>query len=244
MRFVASSASLGQSEVLVALVDDVNKNVSDIFRSQWSTRAGRVVPESTDIGLGNDAVELDATVLYADIDGSTTMVDTLNPKIAAELYKSYLICAAKIITSEGGAITAYDGDRIMAVFIGSSKNSSAAKTALKINWATKNIVMPAFQKQYPNEIFTLQQTVGIDTSKLLVAKTGVRGSNDLVWVGSAANYAAKMSAISRPPYATWISHAVFNDLTAEAKLSSGKIMWEYMQWNGRTIYGSSYWWAL
>ena len=33
--------------------------------------------------------------------------------------------------------------------------------------------------------------LGIDTSKLFVARTGIRKSNDLVWVGRAANYAAK-----------------------------------------------------
>jgi class 3 adenylate cyclase len=228
----------------MALLDDLTSNVGQIFHSQWKTRDGRVVPESTDIGLGNDAVELDATVLYADIDGSTAMVDQLVPRIAAELYKAYLICTAKIITSEGGAITAYDGDRIMAVFLGAAKTPSAVRTGLKIHFATKQIVMPAFQRQYPDNSFTLQQTVGIDSSRLLVAKTGVRGSNDLVWVGPAANYAAKMSAVSKPPYATWISDTVFNNLSADTKLSQGKNMWHWLAWNNRTIYGSTYWWKL
>jgi class 3 adenylate cyclase len=228
----------------VSLLDDLNQSAWDIFRSRWNTRDGRVVPDSDDVALGNDGVELDATVLYADIDGSTTMVDTLDPKVAAEVYKAYLICAARIVNAEGGSITAYDGDRIMAVFIGNAKNSAAARTALKINWATQNVVMPAFKRQYTTSSFKLQQTVGIDTSKLLVAKTGVRGSNDLVWVGPAANYAAKMSAISKPPYATWISHGVFTMLNDESKLSSGKVMWDSMTWSGRTIYGSTYWWKL
>jgi len=38
--------------------------------------------------------------------------------VAAEIYKTYLHCAAKIIRSEGGSITSYDGDRIMGIFIG------------------------------------------------------------------------------------------------------------------------------
>jgi class 3 adenylate cyclase len=228
----------------VALLDDLTSNVGQIFRSQWTTREGRVVPDSPDIGLGNDGVELHATVLYADIDGSTTMVDQLEPKVAAELYKAYLICAAKIITSEGGTIAAYDGDRIMGVFVGALKTPSAVRTGLKINFATQQIVMPGFKLQYPGKTFVLRQTVGIDASKLLVAKTGVRGSNDLVWVGPAANYAAKMSAISRAPYATWISQTVFDNLTPETKVSSGKSMWDYLAWNSRTIYGSNYWWKL
>ena len=67
------------------------------------------------IQLGNDAVKLEGTVLYADLDDSTKLVDTMSPEFAAEVYKSYLVCAARIIRDQGGVITAYDGDRIMAV---------------------------------------------------------------------------------------------------------------------------------
>jgi class 3 adenylate cyclase len=229
----------------MGLLEDLTKNVSDIFRLQWSTRDGRQVPDSADVGLGNVGVELDATVLYADIQGSTAMVDTLHPKKAAELYKAYLICAAKIINAESGTVTAYDGDRIMAVFIGNTKNSTAARAALKINHATKHVVMPAFQRQYPKSNFVLRQTVGIDTSKLLIAKTGVRGANDLVWVGPAANHAAKLSGIRKPPYSSWITQRVFRKLKDESKFSSsGKLMWISMQWRGETVYGSTYSWKL
>src|SRR6266404_4266650 len=51
------------------------------------------------------------------------------------VYKSYLTCAAKIIKSD-------NGDRIMAVFIGKSKNTTAARSALKINGAVKTIINP------------------------------------------------------------------------------------------------------
>src|SRR5207248_4620847 len=98
--------------------------------------------------LNNDAVKLDATVLYADLSASTGLVDGYKQHFAAEIYKAYLHCAAKIIRSEDGVITAYDGDRVMAVFIGTSKNTSAARSALKINWAVKNIVNPALKDQY------------------------------------------------------------------------------------------------
>ena len=228
----------------MSLHDDLNRNVSEIFRSRWEVRQGRVVPVSEDVSLSNSGVEIDATVLYADIDGSTAMVESLSSQSAAEIYKAYLICAAKIVQNEGGQVTAYDGDRIMAVFIGDNKNSSAAKAALKINYATQQIVNTEWKKIYNATPFVLKQTVGIDTSKLLVARTGVRGSNDLVWVGSAANYAAKMSAISQHPYTTWISDAVFNRLNSESKFSSGKLMWDCRTWKERTIYGSSYWWSL
>jgi class 3 adenylate cyclase len=225
----------------MGLADDLRSEVQTIFRSQWSIRDGNVVPDTPDLKLGNDGVKLNGTVLYADIDGSTTMVDSKKAEFAAEIYKAYLLCASRIIRSEDGVITAYDGDRVMAVFIGNAKNTSAVRCGLKIKSAVLEIINPAIKNQY-NSDFKLQQVVGIDTSGLLVARTGIRGSNDLVWVGSAANHAAKLSSISEQPYATFISSAVYNNMNDAVKLTDGKDMWEERTWQGKTIYRSSWYW--
>lgn len=98
----------------MALKDDLESEVATIFRERWSTRDGTVVPDDASLKLGNDAVKLEATILYADLADSTKLVDGYKPFFAAEIYKSFLHCAAKIIEAESGTITAYDGDRIMA----------------------------------------------------------------------------------------------------------------------------------
>jgi class 3 adenylate cyclase len=225
----------------MGLADDLKSEVRTIFRAVWSTRDGQVVPDTPDIKLGNEGVTLDATVLYADIDGSTNMVDAKTAQFAAEVYKSYLLCAARLIRSEGGVITAYDGDRVMAVFIGDSKNTSAVRCGLKIKSAVLEIINPAIKSQY-NSDFKLQQVVGIDTSKLLVARTGIRGSNDLVWVGPAANHAAKLSSISEQPHATFISSAICENMNSTVKTTNGVDMWESRSWRGKTVYRSSWYW--
>ena len=48
---------------------------------------GNVVPESENLALTNDAVTLDATVLYADLADSTGLVDKYTADFAAEIYK-------------------------------------------------------------------------------------------------------------------------------------------------------------
>ena len=60
------------------------------------------MPESVDLGLRNDAVTIHGTVLYADLDGSTKLVDTNEPWFAAGIYKSYLLCAARISNPKWG----------------------------------------------------------------------------------------------------------------------------------------------
>ncbi len=231
----------------MSLGETLAAEVQNVLTSKWTERDGRIVPESSDIRLGNDAVKLDGTVLYADMAGSTELVDGYKPWFAAAVYKCFLYCAAKIVRSEGGEITSYDGDRIMAVFLGDAKNSSAARAALKINYATKNIVTPAFHSRYPKSKYSVKHAVGIDTSSLFVARTGIRGSNDLVWVGRSANYAAKLTELSSD-YASRITDAVYSLLNKEARIGAdGRPMWERMRWTdmgGITIYRSTWWWKV
>lgn len=227
------------------LHDDLKAEANKIFKSAWMERDGANVPDPASIGLGNDAVNLDAVVLYADLAESTKMVDTFEPKFAAEVYKAYLHCCAKVIRSEGGEITAYDGDRVMAVYIGNAKNTSAARTALKLNFVRTKIIQPAILAQYPTTRFVLQHAVGVDASKLMVARTGIRGANDLVWVGRAANHAAKMASLPHD-YPSRVSAEVYSQLSEEVKTKQGQSMWERATWSdmGREIYRSTWTWSV
>lgn len=217
----------------------------DTLRTKWETRDGRQVPDTEDIQLGNDAVSIDGTVLYADMTDSTGLVDGYKPLFAAKIYKTYLAGASKIIRESDGAITAFDGDRVMAVFHGDRKNTSAAKTALKIN-AFVQALNKTIKVVYPNTSYSLRQAVGIDTSNLFIARTGLRNYNDLVWVGRAANHAAKLCALGDVSFPTHITQDVFTKLAKEAKYggSASDLMWEKQVWNfnGSIIYRSSWLW--
>lgn len=229
----------------MGLKDDLNAEVTKILKETWTERDGTVVPESTDVKLSNDAVWLDAVILYADLADSTDMVDKYKAQFSAEIYKSFLHVAAKIIKSESGVITAYDGDRIMAVYIGRAKNTSAARTALKINYARIHIINPAIENQYKSTTFKLNSVVGIDSCKVMVARTGVRGANDLVWVGRAANHAAKLASFDHSCQ-TWITKDVYDNLHESLKYSNGQSMWEAKTWTAkaRTVYSSTWWWKV
>ncbi len=230
----------------MGLGDDLNSEVRKVLQEMWSQREGQVVPESDSLGLYNDAVTLEGTVLYADLDDSTQLVDMEEPWFAAEIYKCYLACAARIIRAEGGEITSYDGDRIMAVFIGDAKNDSAARAALKINFAVQKTINPAIRDEYPDDSYSVKHVVGIDTSHLFVARTGIRGANDLVWVGRAANYAAKLSARAGP--ATQITAKVYRRLSQDVKIGSdGQNMWKSTmapEIGNKQIYTSSWRWEV
>jgi class 3 adenylate cyclase len=226
--------------------DEIISEVKAVLRASWKRTKARVVPDTDKIALtGNAGMEVEGTVLYADMSDSTALVDRYKDEFSAEVYKTYLLSACHVIRSEGGEITAFDGDRVMAVFVGSTKNSDAVKCALKLTFIVQE-VNKAIRAQYPTATFTLSHCTGIDTSPLLVAKTGIRQYNDLVWVGPAANYAAKLSALHAPGYPTFITERVYKKLLDASKFGGTprRDMWEKRTWtpSGQVIYRSNWWW--
>lgn len=228
----------------MALKEDLQDEVSEIFSNKWELQTTYGVPDPEDLRLSNHAKVLEsATVLYADLNGSTNMVDKYPWYFSAEVYKVYLRCAARIIRSEGGSITAYDGDRIMAIFTGNSKNTDAVRAAMKIKYAVVEIINPEMRKYWNVPEFEVKHVVGVDTSRLHAARIGVRGYNDLVWVGRAANYAAKLTTLSEQPI--WITTDVYANMGAQVKIhdTTGVDMWTPRSWtamNDMQIYCSTY----
>lgn len=197
-------------------------------------------------------MELGATFLYADLHDSTRLAIS-NQRVAAEVFKSYLMGTTRIIRSLEGEVRSFDGDRVMGVFIGHVKNSNAAEAGIKINYFFSNVLIPAFNSFYTGSFpsgLLLNQTVGIDTSKVMVVRSGIRNNNDLVWVGRAPNIAAKLSAIRREGYSTYITKAVFDVMNASSKFGGNpkQLMWESRTWpdgkafNVETVYRSNWWW--
>jgi class 3 adenylate cyclase len=230
----------------MTLADDITGKAKHTFKDQWSTREGSVVPDPEDVGLGNDAVSFDrATVLYADLDESTSLVDRKKWWFAGEVYKTYLYAASRLINDAGGDIVSYDGDRVMGIFVGRNQCNEAANCALKINYAVKHLVQPELDARYPDADYKIRHVVGIDTSIIRAARTGVRGDNDLVWIGKAANYAAKLTTMSAD-YASWMTKRVYDYLDDAQKYGGDnqEAMWEKRLWTSMDnleIYRSSWW---
>jgi len=227
--------------------NEILEEIRQIFKNRWSTREGRVVPDTDGVKAGNDAVTLSATVLYADLADSTGLVNSFKAHFAAEIYKAYLLGTCRVIRNIGGEITAFDGDRLMAIFTGDSKNSNAAKCGLQINYLV-NQINQLMKETYPTTVYTLKQCVGIDSGDLFICKTGIRDSNDLVWVGKAANYAAKLCSLREGNYGTYITEVVFDKLADTSKYGGNpkQSMWEKRTWTqtGMSIYRSNWWWKI
>lgn len=235
----------------MSITDQLSQEVDGILRQEWAIRDGQVIPKTEDVALAGGAVKLAVTMLYADLADSTELAMGYDKRVVAKVFKSFLSCSSRIIRAEGGEIRSFDGDRVMGVFIGTSKNTSAARCALKINYAFLNIIKPKLIAKYPNLAtgsYKLAHCVGVDTSEVLVIRGGVRNNNDLVWIGRAPNVAAKLSAIRESPNYSFITKAVYDVMEESVKKGGDpkRDMWEARTWKAvagvPSIYSSSWTW--
>lgn len=226
--------------------DDLKKDVRSFFRTAWEVTDGRVIPASEDIGLGNKAKKIDVAILYADMADSTNLVKNFKPTYAAEIYKSFLYTCCKIILRNGGELISFDGDRIMGAFIGDGKNSAAAKCALNIRWGIQ-MIQAEHNDYYKGKGIQINHCVGVDGCEHHVARAGVRGGNDLIWIGNAANLAAKLAGERWASYYSIITSRIYSRLNDQSKYDgNGKNMWikEYSDKIGEYVYKSSYHWKV
>lgn len=215
----------------MSLNEDITDGISSVLNATWNSRSGQVVPTTDDVALVNGAVTMEAVFLYADLFDSTILAQKVDKSVAAKIVRAYLQSMSKLIEAHDGHIRSFDGDRVMGVFIGDSKNSNAAKCAVKMKWAVEKILRPKVESQFSSIAtvgYKLRHCVGVDRGEVMIVRGGVRKSSDLVFIGGAPNIAAKLSGMrSSPSYNTYITKAVYSRLNEDAKFNLEKTvdMW-------------------
>lgn len=221
----------------MSLASDLDIEARELLDRSWKTEDRDTVPRTADVALKDGAATLEAAYLYADLADSTSLQRTFKREFASKVVRSYLAGACRIIRSAGGSIKSFDGDRVMGIFVGSSRRNDAVDTALKINWYLSKILQPAVDDRLAstktNTQLDLAHGIGIDAGEAFIVRAGVRNSagetthNDLVSIGRVPNIAAKLSGLRGSWYGSIvITHEVYSFLNkGQLKSQAGEDMW-------------------
>jgi adenylate cyclase len=211
----------------MTLSDDLINGVRRTLQTQLVIRDGRKVPEKSDLRFlnGGGGVQLDATYVYADLADSSGLAQRMRKDVAANIIRCYVHTAAKAFRSYGGEIRSFDGDRVMAIFVGDQKNYAAVRAALALNWVVGEVINPIINDTW-SDISTswqMKHAVGVATGQCLIVRGGVFGDSDMISIGAAPNVAAKLSDLRPsdfgPPYSIYITEDVYVDLPESVKLN-------------------------
>ncbi|MGY3590139.1 adenylate cyclase [Bradyrhizobium sp. USDA 4341] len=210
-------------------VENLTKETKELLNTTWDVRDGTVIPESDTVALADGAVRIDATFLYADLAASSKLAEVCPWETTAKIIRAYLHIAIRLIRAYQGEIRSFDGDRVMGVFMGDTKNTNAVRCAREIFWMTENVLDPEATSKFTsikNNNIRIRQCVGIDTGTSVAVRAGIRNNNDLVWIGRPPSLAAKLSDVREYPYCVVISDASFKKLGDADKKDGDKDIWE------------------
>ena len=223
--------------------------VDALFGTAFNERDGRVVPTTQDVALKDGAVKIDATFLYTDLAGSAKLSSVCPWSTTAKIIRAFLDCSTRLIVKHGGEIRSFDGDRVMGVFIGDAKNSKASICGREIHWTVRKVISPKARSKFSsikNNGIEIRNCSGIDTGEVRAVRSGIRDNNDLIWIGKAASFSAKLSDIRDTGYHTYISNRVYNKLNENAKKKKdGENYWSSAEISfageSEKVYKSNHW---
>lgn len=206
----------------MALKENLTNKINSYFNDPYVVEETTIVP-STDyskLTFGNKGLTSQFAFLFVDIRKSSKLHELFGYKNAAKIYQSFHEINVNIINQNDGNVRAFDGDRTMGVFSGSSKNSNAVNAAMQIQWAIRNILNPKLSSP-------VSCGIGIDYGEILITKVG-KGrnieNNDLIWVGEACNHASHLS--NEAGNSILISERTYSVLNDSKKNLDGVNMWK------------------
>lgn len=182
---------------------EATEQVQSFFDEEYQVIAGQVIPSISDLPLDNTGKQIDLCMLFIDLRESTRIGKALKRETIAKMYKSFLWGISKIARENNGEPKSFNGDGVLIVFHGLSKEAHAVKAAMQMSYYITQILKPRIQNYIKNSIKLLDLDfsfgIGVDTGTILVVRGGIRGegNNDLVWAGNATNQAVKLSALSK-----------------------------------------------
>jgi class 3 adenylate cyclase len=138
--------------------------------------------------------EVEATILFSDIRGFSSLAERLPPREVAEVVGRHLTAMVEVVTSNGGVLDKFAGDAVMAVFGAPRPAADHARRALACaadmqrRQATLNI--EAEQEGLP----AFQIGIGVNTGTVIAGTLGGPGRLDYTVLGDAVNIAQRLEA--------------------------------------------------
>ena len=151
--------------------------------------------EESGFALGGSAIE--ATTMFSDIRGFTSLSETQSPGDTIELLNTYYTLMFEAITGHGGVINQIVGDGLMAIF----------GAPIPLEHHGEQAVLAALEMIELIELFNLERAalrrpgiqigIGIATGQVIAGYTGTQRRATYTCVGDTVNLASRLEAYTK-----------------------------------------------
>ena len=171
----------------------------DRLKHLFSRHVGPDVAARAVAASGLSGVELDATVMFVDVIGSTTLAAERPPESVVAMLNALFGAVVRVVGAEGGLVNQFQGDGALCVFGAPSALPDHAARALRAASVLRREITE-LGDIYPG----FDAAIGVSSGRVVGGDVGTEDRYEYTVIGDAANEASR--------------------LTDEAKLRPGRIL--------------------
>jgi adenylate cyclase len=185
------SGLLGEFKRLHAAVVEQSATAS-LLKSYVPWQVADALARDVDAGSQR---ELEVTILFSDIRGSSAIAERLTAREIAEIVGRHLGAMAEVIADHGGTIDKFQGDAVMVVFGAPEPYPDHAERALRCALA-----MQARQTELNSQgwgtdfVEALHVGIGLNTGVVMAGAVGGGGRLEYTVIGDAVNVAQRLQS--------------------------------------------------
>jgi class 3 adenylate cyclase len=138
--------------------------------------------------------EVEATVLFSDIRGFSSLAERLPPREVAEVVERHLAAMVEVVTSNGGVLDKFAGDALMAVFGAPRPVADHARRALACAAAMQRRQVMLNVEAKREGLPSFEIGIGVNTGMVIAGTLGGPGRLDYTVLGDAVNIAQRLQA--------------------------------------------------
>lgn len=140
----------------------------------------------------------EATVIFTDIEGFSTLSEELEPLKISEVLNAFFEMTSRIVAEFGGVITQYQGDMILVSFNAITPNEHHTSHAVRAAMALQDELS---QRDFAG--IRLRARCGINTGPMAIGAMGAQNRLVFTVLGDDVNIAARLEALNKD-YGTYI----------------------------------------
>jgi class 3 adenylate cyclase len=138
--------------------------------------------------------ELEATIVFSDIRGFSSLAERLPPREVAEVVGRHLAAMVEVVTAHGGVLDKFAGDAVMAVFGAPRPAADHARRALDCAAAMQRRQLALNDTAEHAGLPAFQIGIGINTGTVIAGTLGGPGRLDYTVLGDAVNVAQRLQS--------------------------------------------------
>ena len=182
--------AMGQGLVRKAQVEDMLRRVLD------RDVANKLLAEIEPVKVGGDRVE--ATVLFADIVGFTSLSETMSPEQVSEFLNDYFHYVDACARFYFGTIDKFIGDGVMVVFGALRPDPAHHYHAVACAVLMQRLIAQINLRRSAQQLPIAQLRIGINSGEMLAGMIGSSQRMEYTVVGDAVNLASRLCSEAQP----------------------------------------------